>query len=371
MKRDFYEILGVQRDADADTIKKAYRKLAMQFHPDKNPGNKEAEEKFKEAARAYEVLSDKDKRARYDRFGHQGVDGPSGGPGGAQFHDVSDIFNAFGDIFGDIFGGAQGRGGPGGGRQRGGPRRGSDLRYLLQIDLVDVLEGVQKPISFESEEDCKDCSGSGAEKGSKAETCLHCNGRGQIVRAQGFFSMATTCNVCGGTGQIIRNPCKTCKGAARVSVQRKLLITVPAGVDSGTQLRMTGEGEAGAKGGPAGDLYVELRVKDDERFERDGTNLHGEVEISYLQALLGGEVEVETLKGKKPLSIPKGCQFGQELRLSGDGLPSLRSARTGDLIYHARVSIPKKLSKEEEKLLRQIAEHKGETAPKEKGLFGF
>ncbi|NJL26321.1 MAG: molecular chaperone DnaJ, partial [Calothrix sp. SM1_5_4] len=207
------------------------------------------------------------------------------------------------------------------------PRRGSDLRYILEIDLKDVLEGTQKPISFECEEDCKDCSGSGAEPGSKPEVCPACGGRGQVVRSQGFFSMATTCGQCRGTGTIIKNPCKTCRGRGRSATERNLLVTVPAGVDTGTQLRMTGEGEAGNKGAPAGDLYVELRVKEDPRFQRDGTNLYGEVEISYLQALLGGELEVETLRGKKSVAIPKGCQFGQELRLGGEGLPSLRGAR--------------------------------------------
>jgi len=367
MKRDFYEILGVSKDADGDVIKKAYRKLAMQFHPDQNPGDKESEDKFKECARAYEVLSDKDKRARYDRFGHQGVDG-QGHSGG--FHDASDIFETFGDIFGDLFGQQQ----RGGGRQRGGgagPRRGNDLRYLMEIDLNDVLEGVKKPISFECEDNCKTCDGSGAEAGSKAETCIACGGRGQVVRSQGFFSMATTCPQCRGRGQIIKNPCKTCKGAGRQMVERKLLVSVPAGVDSGTQLRLSGEGESGAKGGPPGDLYVELRVKPHPKFERDGTNLYGEVEISYLQAILGGDVQVETLKGKKPLTIPKGTQFGQELKLNGEGLPSLRNARVGDLIYIARVTIPKKLSKEEEKLLKQLAEHKTDSGKEKSGYFGI
>jgi molecular chaperone DnaJ len=368
MKRDFYEILGVARDADADTIKKAYRKLAMQFHPDKNPGNKEAEEKFKEAAHAYEVLSDSEKRSRYDRFGHQGVDG-SAGMGGPHFQDVGDIFEAFGDIFGDFFGGA----GMGQGRsRRGGQRRGADLRYVLELDLTDVLDGAQKPIRFECEEDCKVCSGTGAEKGTHPETCPTCGGRGQVVRSQGFFSMATTCPQCRGTGQIVKHPCKSCHGHGRKAVERKLLVTVPAGVDNGTQLRLTGEGEAGAKGAPPGDLYVELRIKPDPRFERDGSNLYGEIEVSYLQAILGGEVEVETLRGKKTVQVPKGCQFGQQIKLAGEGLPSLRGARTGDLIYGAKILIPKKLNKEEEKLLRQLAELKGQATGKEKGgFFGF
>lgn len=373
MKRDYYEILNVGRDADADTIKKAYRKLAMQFHPDKNPGDKEAEDKFKEAARAYEVLSNKDTRARYDRFGHQGVDGPSGGAGGGQFHDVGDIFEAFGDIFGDFFGGpGQGQGRSRGGR-RGGARRGSDLRYILEIKLEDVLTGIQKPIQFESEQDCKDCSGTGAEAGSKPEVCPVCGGRGQVVRSQGFFSMATTCSHCRGTGTIIKNPCKTCHGRGRVEVERKLMVSVPAGVDNGTQLRLSGEGELGTQGAPAGDLYVELRVKPDPRFEREGNHLFGQIEISYLQALLGAEIEVETLRGKKTLTIPKGCQFGQEIKLVGEGLPDLRSARVGDLIYAAKVIFPKKLSKDEEKLLRQIADLKGglNVAPEKHHFFGF
>ncbi len=369
MKRDYYEILGVAKEADADTIKKAYRKLAMQFHPDKNPGNKEAEEKFKEAAEAYEVLSDSQKRARYDRFGHQGVGGP--GMGGPHFQDVGDIFEAFGDIFGDFFGGGGGSRSRG---QRSGSRRGADLRYVLEIDLEDVLNGAQKPIEFQCEEDCKDCSGSGAEKGTQPVICSACGGRGQIVRSQGFFSMATTCPQCRGQGQMIKTPCKSCRGSGRTAVERKLLITVPAGVDNGTQLRLNGEGEAGGKGAPAGDLYVDLRVKADPRFERNGSNLYGELEINYLQALLGAEVEAETLRGKKTVSIPKGCQHGQELHLSGEGLPSLRGSRVGDLIYLAKLVIPKKLSKDEEKLLRQIAELKGEKGSNSKeksGFFGF
>jgi len=223
------------------------------------------------------------------------------------------------------------------------------------------LNGTQKPIAFESEMDCQDCGGTGAAAGSQPEVCSDCGGRGQVVRSQGFFSMATTCGTCRGTGTIIKNPCKKCRGRGRVSEQRKILVTVPPGVDNGTQLRMVGEGEAGARGTTPGDLYVELRVKPDRRFEREGIHLFGEVEVSYLQALLGGELEVETLRGKKILNIPRGCQFGQELKLAGEGLPELRSARVGDLIFAARVVIPKKLSKEEEKLLRQIADGKSES----------
>lgn len=370
MKRDYYEILGVSRDAQADVIKKAYRKLAMQYHPDKNPGDKSAEDKFKEAARAYEVLGDPEKRARYDRFGHQGVDGPMGGGAGPQFHDVGDIFEAFGDIFGDFFGQQQGRGRQG--ARGNSPRRGADLRYILEIDLKDVLESSQKPISFECEDDCKTCEGTGAEAGSKPEICPACGGRGQVVRSQGFFSMATTCGQCRGQGTIIKNPCHTCHGRGRVAIEKKLLITVPAGVDTGTQLRMTGEGEPGSKGAPAGDLYVEIRVKPHKKFEREGAHLYAELEIDYIQALLGGEMEVETLRGKKTMQIPRGVQYGEQVKLPGEGLPSLRGARVGDLVYLLKITFPKKLTKEEEKLLRQIAESKGLSSSKEKpGFFGF
>ena len=370
MKRDYYEILGVSREADADTIKKAYRKLAMQFHPDKNPGDKEAEDKFKECARAYEVLSNAETRARYDRFGHQGVDGP--GAGGPHFQDVGDIFEAFGDIFGDFFGGGAGQGRSRRGRGHGGPNRGSDLRYVMEIELKDVIEGVQQPIEFDCEDNCEVCSGTGAEKGSTADTCPTCGGRGQIVRAQGFFSMATTCPQCRGQGSIIKNPCKTCKGAGRTSVHRKLLVKVPPGVDNGTQLRLTGEGESGVRGGPPGDLFVELRIAPDRRFDRDGEDIYGQVEINYLQALLGADIEVETLRGKQKLHIPKGAQYGQQIKLSGQGLPSLRGARVGDLIFVLKIVMPKKLSKDEEKLLRQIAELKGQGTSQERpGIFGF
>lgn len=353
MKADYYEILGVAKDADGDTIKKAYRKLAMQFHPDKNPGDKSAEDKFKECARAYEVLGDPEKRTRYDRFGHQGVDGP--GMGGPHFQDVSDIFSAFGDIFGDFFG--QG-GGQRQSRSRTGPQRGADLRYVMEIDLKDVIDGVQRPITFESEDACVECDGSGANKGSSVETCGTCGGRGQVVRTQGFFSMASTCPKCRGQGVAIKDPCRKCKGAGRVSTDRKILVNVPAGVDNGTQLRMSGEGEGGVRGGPPGDLYVDLRIKPDKRFERDGANLFAELEIGYLQALLGAEVEVETLRGPRKLEIPKGVQFGEHVKLTGEGLPSLRGSRVGDLVYLLKVTFPKKLSKDEEKLLKQIADSK-------------
>jgi molecular chaperone DnaJ len=368
--RDYYEVLGVSRDADADTLKKAYRRLAMQFHPDQNPDNKEAEDKFKEAAFAYEVLSDKDKRARYDRFGHAGVNQGAGGGPGSHFHDASDIFEAFGDIFGDFFAGSR----AGGGRKSGGQRakRGADLRYLLEVDLNDVLTGAEKPIQFRCEESCETCSGLGAETGTKVENCSTCGGSGQVVRTQGFFSMASTCPKCRGTGQIIPNPCKKCKGRGRVEVDRKLMVHVPAGVDNGTQLRLTSEGEGGTRGGPAGDLYVEMRVKPNPKFERENENLFAKLEITYIQAILGAEVKVDTLTEGEIIHVPRGSQYGDRIKLSGKGLPSLRGHRVGDLYYELHVSFPKKLDKEEEKLLRQIAETKGESVPDHKaGFFGF
>lgn len=359
-QRDYYEILGVEKSATADGIKKAYRKLAMQLHPDKNPGDKESEEKFKEAAAAYEVLSDPEKRAKYDRFGHQAFQG-GGGYGGAPFQDVEDIFSHFGDIFGDIFGmgGATG----GGGRRRRSanqPRKGADLRYILDIDLKDVVLGCEKNITFDCDESCAECNGSGAEKGSHSETCPTCHGQGQVVRQQGFFQMASTCPNCQGSGQFVKNKCKSCKGKGRTSKHRKIQVSVPAGVDSGTRLRVSGEGEGGYMGGPPGDLYVEMRVRDNDKFQRQENDLIGELKISYLQALLGADIEVDTLTGKEQVHIPAGIQVGEMIKISEHGIPTLRGGRRGDLYFQIMVSIPKKLDSEEEKMLKKIAELKNE-----------
>lgn len=374
MDRDFYEVLGVSRDANADAIKKAYRKLAMQFHPDRNPGDKAAEEKFKEAARAYEVLSDQDKRNRYDRFGHAGLGGPgaAGGPHG--FHDVSDIFSAFGDIFGDLFGGGAGFGGAARGRgtrARNRVQRGADLRYFLEVTLSDVVQGAEKEISFQAEGECGTCHGSGAEAGSEPETCAQCGGRGQVVHQQGFFSMATTCGMCRGEGQIIKNPCKSCRGKGRVVEARKIMVKVPPGVQNGTQLRLSGEGEGGYHGGPRGDLYVEMRVIPHDRFERENDDLVSTLPVSYLQAALGAELVFEGILGFHNVKVPAGCQPGQIIKVAGEGVPSLRSGRKGDLLLQVDVEIPKKLTKDEERLLREIAESKGETvAAGKSGFFG-
>jgi molecular chaperone DnaJ len=369
MDRDYYEILGVARDADADTIKKAYRKLALQFHPDRNPGDKEAEDKFKEAARAYEILSDQDKRSRYDRFGHAGVGaGGGGGFGPSGFGDVSDIFEAFGDIFGDIFG--QQRGGGTRRSQRGRAQRGSDLRYLLEVEMTDVLNGAKRDLEFTTEAQCETCDGKGAEPGSAPEVCSSCGGTGQIVRTQGFFSMATTCGACRGRGEVNKKPCKSCKGQGRQAAKRKLSISVPPGVDNGTQLRLTGEGEGGFGGGPAGDLFVEIRVRPKPGFERQEDHLVAQLKISYLQAILGSEIEFETLTGPEKVQIPKGTAPNSLIRLAGHGVPNLRSGRRGDLVLQVEVELPSRLDKDEERLLREIAEHKGEavSAPG-KGFF--
>lgn len=365
-KRDFYEVLGVAKNAEADTIKKAYRQMAMKYHPDKNPGNKEAEEKFKEAASAYEVLSDPQKRAQYDRFGHQAF---GAGAGGAGFSNAEDIFSHFSDIFGDIFGGAGGFGGRP--QSRNAVRRGADLRYVTEITLKEVIEGIEREIEFETDANCESCNGTRAEKGSTPTTCPTCGGRGQVVRQQGFFQMASSCPQCQGEGSLIKNPCKPCRGTGRQKQSRKIRLTIPPGVDTGTRLRVSGEGEGGYRGGPAGDLFVEVSVRDDARFQRDDEDLHGEIEVDYLQAVLGAEIQVDTVTGKKGLVIPRGTTAGDRLKISGEGVPSLRGGRRGDLYYQMSVAFPKHLSKEEENMLRQIAEKRSiSVSPEGSGMFG-
>lgn len=361
-QRDYYEILGVSKDADADTIKKAYRKLAMQFHPDRNPDNPEAEEKFKECASAYEILSDASKREKYDRFGHKAFQQG----GGSSFHDAEDIFSHFGDIFGDLFGA-----GMGGGRSqnRNQARRGSDLRYLTEITLKEVISGVERDIEFDTENSCAECKGSGAEKGSTASTCPTCGGQGQVIRQQGFFQMASTCPKCRGEGQIVKNPCKPCKGQGRVQEHRKIRVTIPPGVDTGTRLRVTGEGEGGYRGGPTGDLYVEIRVKQHKEFERRGDDIIGQISIPYVQLLLGAEIEVNTITGKSKLEIPRGTNPGESLKIHGEGVPSIRGNRRGDLYYTVDVFFPDKLSKEEENALREIAKARDWSVNEASGSF--
>lgn len=361
--KDYYEILMVARDADGDTIKKSYRKLAMQFHPDKNPGNPEAEEKFKEAAEAYDVLSNADKRAKYDRFGHAAFQ--NGGQGGG-FRSAEDVFSNFGDIFGDLFG----MGGQGRRQQSRGPRRGADLRYMTEVQLKEVISGLEKEIEFEADESCGECQGSGAEKGTKPSTCTTCGGQGQVVRQQGFFTMASPCPTCQGTGQMIKSPCAKCEGQGRVEKHHKIRINIPPGVDNGTRLRITGEGEGGYMGGPAGDLYVEIRVKDHPHFERQGADLYAELSVPYVQLLLGAEIAVPTVTEDTKLAVPRGTQPEQLVKLGGQGLPSLRGSRRGDIYYRIRAQFPESLSKDEEKLLREIAQHRGLEVASGGGLFG-
>lgn len=369
MSQNYYSVLGVEKSASASEIKKAYRKLAMKYHPDKNPGDKAAEDRFKEAAEAYDVLGDAEKKAKYDQFGHAAYKQGGAGFGGG-FNNVEDIFSNFSDIFGDFFGmgGAQGRRGS---RRRQGPQRGADLRYMLEVDLPEVLKGVDKNLEFETEENCGTCNGSGSEKGTQPENCSTCGGSGQVVNSQGFFSVAQTCPACRGAGKIIRNPCADCRGQGRTSTQRKIEVTIPKGVDNGTRLRVSCEGEGGFRGGPAGDLYVEIRVRDHDQFQRQGNNLFGEITASYTQALLGADIEVQTLDGTKSVSIPMGSQPGQTVQLSGLGMPDIRSGRRGDLRMNLVIEMPKKLKKQEEKLLREIAELRGETVSEKKGFFGL
>lgn len=364
--QDFYQTLGVAKDADADTIKKAYRKLAMQFHPDRNPGNKEAEEKFKECAEAYDVLSNAEKRAQYDRFGHAAFKQGGGRGFHGGFENADDVFASFGDIFEDFFGmGSQKRSR----KSKTEPRKGADLRYLCEIGLKDIITGLEKEVEFETDEGCKDCSGTGAEKGSPVETCSMCGGQGQVISRQGFFSMQTACPQCRGEGQIIKKPCKTCKGAGRTSKAKKIQVTIPAGVDTGTRLRITGEGEGGYRGGPPGDLYVEVRVKDDAKYERHGSDLHTILKVPYVFLLLGGDVPVNTLTSEETIEIPKASQPGAQVKLAGHGFPSLRTQRRGDLYFHLEAEYPKKVSSDEEKWLKEIAKIYKDDSSKS-GFFG-
>lgn len=374
VKRDYYEVLSVERTADSEVIKKSYRKLAMQYHPDRNPGDQEAENKFKEAAEAYEVLSNSEKRAQYDRFGHQAFQGGRGGGFGGGGADMNDIFSQFGDIFGDIFGGGGGFGqqqqGGRSGRNRNSPRKGSDLRFVTEIEMSDVITGKEQQIEFETETNCGDCNGNGAAKGTAPVVCKVCSGTGQVVRQQGFFTMATTCHKCHGSGESIETPCPTCAGRGRVEAKRKIKVTLPPGVDNGTRMRVANEGEGGYKGGPNGDLYVEIRVKEHEVYEREGDHIFADLDVPYTQFLLGGEITTDGLDGEVQVDIPRGSKQGDKLKISGRGMPSLRGSRRGDIYFNLNVEFPKKLSEEEDKLIRQIAElNKTKVGAKKKGFF--
>ena len=346
-KRDFYETLGVAKNASDEEIKKAYRKLAMKFHPDRNPDSKQAEDKFKEAKEAYEMLSDPQKREAYDRFGHAGVDPNMGGAGGAGAGFSGGFSDAFGDIFGDIFGG---------GRARSGPQvyRGADLRYNLDITLEQAANGFDTTIRVPSWDECDTCHGSGAKPGTSATTCGTCGGHGQVRMQQGFFSIQQTCPKCHGSGKVIADPCSPCAGSGRVKRNKTLEVKIPAGIDDGMRIRSTGNGEPGMNGGPPGDLYVEIHIKQHAVFQRDGDDLHCEMPISFAKAALGGEIEVPTLSGKVSFSVPEGTQSGKTFRLRSKGVKGVRSGFPGDLFCHVVVETPIKLTDRQKDLLREF-----------------
>lgn len=343
-KRDYYEILGVGRDASESDLKSAYRKLALKYHPDKNPGNKAAEEKFKEAAEAYEVLQDSQKRQIYDQFGHQGLEGA----GFSGFRGFEDIFSSFGGIFEDLFGFS------GGGRSQSRTQRGSDLRYDMRLSFMDAAFGTESEIDLEKTASCPVCEGSGCKPGTYPENCRHCQGTGQVSRSQGFFTVRTTCPSCRGQGQTVTTPCEECNGAGKILIHKKVSVKIPPGVDNGSRLRLTGEGEAGSYNGPSGDLYVFIHVEPHSFFQRNNVDIICSVPISFIQAALGDEITVPTLKGEKKLTIPKGTQPGELFRFHGEGIPSLRNGRRGDQIIQVDIRTPTGLSKKQEDLLREF-----------------
>src|SRR5471030_14474 len=340
-KRDYYEILGVNRDASDDAIKKAYRKLAMKHHPDRNPDNPKSEEHFKEAKEAYEVLSDPKKRPAYDNYGHAGVDPISGA--GAGFSNFAD---AFGDIFGDIFGGARGG--------RSNVFRGADLRYNLEISLEQAAHGFETKIRIPTMAECATCKGSGAKPGTQPVTCTTCNGQGQVRVTQGFFSLQQTCPRCHGTGKMIPTPCTTCAGAGRIKQQKTLAVKIPSGVDEGDRVRLTGEGEPGVNGGPPGDLYVQVHIKAHSVFQRDHDDLHCEMPVSFATAALGGDVDVPTLDGSARIKVPSETQSGKTFRLRGKGIKGVRSHAPGDLFCHVLIETPVNLNERQKELLREF-----------------
>jgi len=359
-KRDYYEVLGVAREASGKEIAAAYRKLAIMYHPDSHPGDTDATVKFKEAAEAYEVLSDAEKRERYNRFGHDAM----GFGSGPHFQDVEDIFEAFGGIFGDLFGG-----GRGGGRTRRA-RRGADVQVQVTLELEEAARGINKTVEFNRSKKCDTCEGSGARPGSKKATCQYCGGRGQIVQSAGILRVQTTCPSCQGSGSTITDPCEKCRGRGYVSERVKQEVKIPPGIDDGMQVRIRGEGEPSPDGGPSGDLYCHVQVRKHKLFQRDGNNLVLQMPISYTQAALGSKLEIPTLQGKHELTIGPGTQSGDVFRIRGRGMPDPRGSGPGDLLVQTFIEVPKKLAPDQEKLLRELAEiERNDVSPHRKSFF--
>ncbi|MFG6564210.1 molecular chaperone DnaJ [Sulfitobacter sp. 1A13421] len=368
-KRDYYEVLGVAKGASADEIKKAYRRKVKDLHPDRNKDNPQAEAQFKEVGEAYDVLKDGDKKAAYDRYGHAAFEGGMGGgrPGGGMGGGQGDFSSAFSDVFDDLFGDFMGQRGGGGGRRAA---RGADLRYNLRISLEDAFSGMQKSITVPASVQCDACDGSGAEGGAEPSTCPTCSGMGKVRAQQGFFTVERTCPTCSGMGQIVKNPCKKCRGAGRVEKERTLSVNIPAGVETGTRIRLAGEGEAGMRGGPSGDLYIFIEVADHELFERDGPNLFCRVPVSMSAAALGGNIEVPTIDGGRGrVQIPAGSQSGRQMRLRGKGMPPLRGGGVGDMIIELAVETPVNLTNRQKELLREFEGEAQNNNPESSNFF--
>ncbi|AZQ69400.1 molecular chaperone DnaJ [Silicimonas algicola] len=368
-KRDYYEVLGISKGASAEEIKKAYRTKAKVLHPDRNADKPDAEAQFKEVNEAYEVLKDADKKAAYDRFGHGAFDGSMGGPrpgpGGA--YAGGDFASAFSDVFDDLFGDIMGRRGGAGGQRA---VRGSDLRYSLRVSLEEAYKGMQKTISVPTALTCDTCKGTGAEGGTEPQTCPTCSGMGKVRASQGFFTVERTCPTCQGLGKIIKNPCKVCGGAGRIEKERSLSVNIPAGVETGTRIRLAGEGEAGLRGGPAGDLYIFIEVKDHAIFQRDGVNLYCRVPVSMTSAALGGDIEVPTIDGgRSRVKVPSGSQSGRQMRLRGKGMPSLRGGASGDMMIELAVETPVNLTGRQKELLKEFEKLSEENNPESAGFF--